>query len=254
MAAEVVGGALLSAFLQVAFDRLASPQFVDFFRGRKLDEKLLGNLNIMLHSINALADDAEQKQFRDPHVKAWLLSVKEAVFDAEDLLGEIDYELTRCQVEAGSEPQTFTDKVSTFFNSTFSSFNKKIESEMKEVLEKLKYLEQQKDALGLKNGTSYSDNKVSQKLPSSSLVVESIIYGRDADKEIIFNWLTSETDNHNHPSIFSIVGMGGLGKTTLAHHVYRDPKMEEAKFDIKAWVCVYSYRHGHGYGMGIGRL
>ncbi|QCD95235.1 hypothetical protein DEO72_LG5g3328 [Vigna unguiculata] len=174
MAAEVVGGALLSAFLQVAFDRLASPQFVDFFRGRKLDEKLLGNLNIMLHSINALADDAEQKQFTDPHVKAWLLSVKEAVFDAEDLLGEIDYELTRCQVEAGSEPQTFTDKVSNFFNSTFSSFNKKIESEMKEVLEKLKYLEQQKDALGLKNGTSYSDNKVSQKLPSSSLVVEKL--------------------------------------------------------------------------------
>ncbi|QCD95238.1 disease resistance protein RPM1 [Vigna unguiculata] len=172
MAAEVVGGALLSAFLQVAFDRLASPQFVDFFRGRKLDEKLLGNLNIMLHSINALADDAEHKQFTDPHVKAWLLSVKEAVLDAEDLLGEIDYELTRCQVEAGSEPQTFTYKVSTFFNSTFSSFNKKIESEMKEVLEKLKYLEQQKDALGLKNGTSYSDSKVSQKLPSSSLVVE----------------------------------------------------------------------------------
>ncbi|XP_027923644.1 putative disease resistance RPP13-like protein 1 isoform X3 [Vigna unguiculata] len=238
MAAEVVGGALLSAFLQVAFDRLASPQFVDFFRGRKLDEKLLGNLNIMLHSINALADDAEQKQFRDPHVKAWLLSVKEAVFDAEDLLGEIDYELTRCQVEAGSEPQTFTYKVSTFFNSTFSSFNKKIESEMKEVLEQLKYLEQQKDALGLKNSTSYSDSKASQKLPSSSLVVESIIYGRDADKEIIFNWLRSETDNHNHPSIFSIVGMGGLGKTTLATHVYCDPKMEEAKFDIKAWVCV----------------
>jgi len=26
-------------------------------------------------------------------------------------------------------------------------------------------------------------------------VVESVIYGRDADKEMIFNWLTSETDN-----------------------------------------------------------
>ncbi|WVZ13604.1 hypothetical protein V8G54_011170 [Vigna mungo] len=67
MAAELVGGALLSAFLQVAFDRLASTQFVDFFRGRKLDDKLLRNLNIMLHSVNALADDAEQKQFTDPH-------------------------------------------------------------------------------------------------------------------------------------------------------------------------------------------
>ncbi|WVZ15924.1 hypothetical protein V8G54_013490 [Vigna mungo] len=240
MAAELVGGALLSAFLRDAFDRLASPQFLDFFRGRKLDEKLLGNLNIMLHSINALAHDAEQKQFTDPHVKAWLFSVKEAVFDSEDLLAEIDYELTRSQVEAQSQPQTFTYKVSNFFNSTFNSFNKKIESEMKEVLEKLEYLAKQKGALGLKEGTYSGDRsggKVSQKLPSSSLMVQSVIYGRDADKEMIFNWLTSENDNHNHLSILSIVGMGGLGKTTLAQHVYNDPKME-TKFDIRAWVCV----------------
>ncbi|ESW22946.2 hypothetical protein PHAVU_004G008620 [Phaseolus vulgaris] len=242
MAAEVVGGALLSAFLQVAFDRLASPQFLDFFRRRKLDEKLLANLNIKLHSINALADDAELKQFTDPHVKAWLLAVKEAVFDAEDLLGEIDYELTRCQVQAQSQPQTFTYKVSNFFNSTFTSFNKKIESEMKEVLEKLEYLANQKGDLGLKEGTYFGDGSGS-KVPSSSLVVESVIYGRDADKDIIINWLTSETDNPNHLSILSIVGMGGLGKTTLAQHVYSDPKIEDVKFDIKAWVCVSDHFH-----------
>ncbi|XP_068501514.1 putative disease resistance RPP13-like protein 1 isoform X2 [Phaseolus vulgaris] len=243
MAAELVGGALLSAFLQVAFDRLASPQFLHFFRRRKLDEKLLANLNIMLHSINALADDAELKQLTDPHVKAWLLAVKEAVFDAEDLLGEIDHKLTRCQVEAQSQPQTCTYKVSNFFNSTFSSFNKKIESGMKEVLRRLEYLANQKDALGLEKGTYSDDNdrsgsRVSQKLQSSSLVVESVIYGRDADKDIIINWLTSEIDNPNQPSILSIVGMGGLGKTTLAQHVYSDPKIEDAKFDMKAWVCV----------------
>nr|AAK61316.1 NBS-LRR resistance-like protein B11 [Phaseolus vulgaris]AAK61320.1 NBS-LRR resistance-like protein B11 [Phaseolus vulgaris] len=241
MAAELVGGALLSAFLQVAFDRLASPQLLDFFRRRKLDEKLLANLNIKLHSINALADDAELKQLTDPHVKAWLVAVKEAVFDAEDLLGEIDYELTRCQVDS-------TSKVSNFFNSTFTSFNKKIESEMKEVLEKLEYLANQKGALGLKKGTYSDDNdrsgsRVSQKLSSSSLVVESVIYGRDAEKNIIINWLTSEIENPNHPSILSIVGMGGLGKTTLAQHVYSDPKIEDAKFDIKAWVCVSDHFH-----------
>ncbi|XP_068501334.1 putative disease resistance RPP13-like protein 1 [Phaseolus vulgaris] len=228
MAAEVVGGALLSAFLQVAFDRLASPQFLHFFRRRKLDEKLL--------------DDAELKQFTDPHVKAWLFAVKEAVFDAEDLLGEIDYELTRCQVQAQSQPQTFTYKVSNLFNSTFTSFNKKIESEMKEVLEKLEYLTHQKGDLGLKEGT-YSGDGSGSKVPSSSLVVESVIYGRDADIDIIINWLTSETNNPNQPSILSIVGMGGLGKTTLVQHVYSDPKIEDAKFDIKAWVCVSDHFH-----------
>ncbi|ESW22913.1 hypothetical protein PHAVU_004G005600 [Phaseolus vulgaris] len=246
MAAEFVGGALLSAFLQVALERLASPQFLDFFRRRKLDEKLLGNLNIKLNSINALADDAELKQFTDPHVKAWLFAVKEAVFDAEDLLGEIDYKLTRCQVKAQSKPQTCTYKVSNIFNSIFNSFNKKIEFGMKEVLKKLEYLANQKGDLGLKEGTYSGDGSGSnmpQKLPSTSLVVESVIYGRDADKDIIINWLTSETDNPNQPSILSIVGMGGLGKTTLAQHVYSDPKIEDAKFDIKAWVCVSDHFH-----------
>jgi len=32
--------------------------------------------------------------------------------------------------------------------------------------------------------------------------------------------------------------MGGVGKTTLAQHVFNDPNVDEAKFDVKAWVCV----------------
>jgi len=36
---------------------------------------------------------------------------------------------------------------------------------------------------------------------------------------------------------FSIVGMGGMGKTSLTQHLINDSKMEE-EFDIKAWVCI----------------
>jgi len=119
---------------------------------------------------------------------------------------------------------------------------------MKEVLKKLEYLSRQNDALALKEGNYSrvrSGRKVSQKLQSTFFVVESVIYGRDAEKDIIINWLKSEIDNRNQPSILilSIVGMGGLGKTTLAQHVYNDPKIEDAKFDIKAWVCVSDYFH-----------
>ncbi|XP_040864158.1 putative disease resistance protein At3g14460 isoform X2 [Glycine max] len=243
MALELVGGALLSAFLQVAFEKLASPQVRDFFRGRKLDEKLLNNLEIKLNSIQALADDAELKQFRDPRVRNWLLKVKDAVFDAEDLLDEIQHEISKCQVEAEAEAesQTCTCKVPNFFKSSpVGSFNKEIKSRMEQVLEDLENLASQSGYLGLQNASGVGSGfggAVSQQSQSTSLLVESVIYGRDDDKEMIFNWLTSDIDNCNKLSILSIVGMGGLGKTTLAQHVFNDPRIEN-KFDIKAWVCV----------------
>nr|KYP32406.1 Putative disease resistance RPP13-like protein 1 [Cajanus cajan] len=201
MEATLVGGALLSAFLQVAFDRLASRQVLYFFREKKLDENLLKKLKRKLRSIHAFADDAELQQFRDQHVRAWLVDVKEVVFEAEDLLDEI-YELSKCQVEAESQAQSIDDKVWNF-NFSISPIIK--------------------------------GSIVLQKSPSTSLLSESVIYGRNDDKENIISWLTSNTDNKL--SVLTIVGMGGLGKTTLVQHVYNDPRVG-GYFNLKAWVCV----------------
>jgi len=225
---ETLGGALFGAVLQVLFDKLDSHQVLDFFRGRKLDEKLLKNLRRKLVSINAVVDDAELKQFTDAYVKAWLDEVRDVLFDAEDLLEEIDYEFSKSASQL--EYQSSASKVCSF------------ESKLKEVLDDLESLLNQKDDLGLKNAASVRSelgNKVlERKNESSSLVAEDVIYGRDDDKEIILNWLTSDSNNHNQLSILSIVGMGGMGKTTLAQHVYNDPKIKEARFDEKAWVCI----------------
>ncbi|XP_029125834.1 putative disease resistance RPP13-like protein 1 [Cajanus cajan] len=243
MAATLVGGALLSAFLQVAFDRLASRQVLYFFREKKLDENLLKKLKRKLRSIHAFADDAELQQFRDQHVRAWLVDVKEVVFEAEDLLDEI-YELSKCQVEAESQAQSIDDKVWNFnFSiSPISLLNNEneIETRMTQVLDDLDELANEGTHLGLKkaSGAGFGSVKgsiVLQKSPSTSLLSESVIYGRNDDKENIISWLTSNTDNKL--SVLTIVGMGGLGKTTLVQHVYNDPRIG-GYFNLKAWVCV----------------
>jgi len=73
-------------------------------------------------------------------------------------------------------------------------------------------------------------------------MIESVIYGRDADKYIIINWLPSETDNRRQFFLLW-VWVGGLGKSTLPQHVYNDPKIDNAKFDSKAWVRVSDNFH-----------
>jgi hypothetical protein len=84
-----VAGILVSPFLQFFFERMTFGEFVGFFHGRKLNDGLLHKLKMSLLSVNALLDDAEEKQLTKPVVKAWLNELKDAVYDAEDVLDEI---------------------------------------------------------------------------------------------------------------------------------------------------------------------
>ena len=110
MAGALVGGAFLSASLHVLFDRLASREVVSFIRGQKLSDALLKKLERKLLVVHAVLNDAEVKQFTNPYVKKWLVLLKEAVYDAEDILDEIATEALRHKVEA-AESQTRTSQV-----------------------------------------------------------------------------------------------------------------------------------------------
>ncbi|XP_054814930.1 putative disease resistance RPP13-like protein 1 isoform X4 [Prosopis cineraria] len=240
--AELVGGAFLSATLQVAFDRLASRDILDYFRGRKLNEGLLKRLHITLISINQVLEDAEESQYRNPNVKQWLDELKDAVFIAEDLLDEIATEASRQKLE--SEYRANTSKVREVLTSFVNSFNNEIESRIIQVLQNLEFLAKQKDVLGLKErfgagGDTGVGRKLLNKLPTTSLIDESIMYGRDVDKEALFQILLSSKMSSSEPpmQVITIVGMGGVGKTTLAQLVYNDNRMEDL-FQLKAWVCV----------------
>ncbi|KAI0503614.1 hypothetical protein KFK09_014548 [Dendrobium nobile] len=68
------------------------------------------------------------------------------------------------------------------------------------------------------------------------------LIGRGKDKELVMEWLRKPsneqrgTDLYRNISLLSIVGHGGMGKTTLLQHVYNDEITKE--FGRKMWVCV----------------
>ncbi|XP_045787561.1 disease resistance protein RGA2-like [Trifolium pratense] len=71
---------------------------------------------------------------------------------------------------------------------------------------------------------------------TGSYVQESEIIGRDDDKENIISLLRQ---SHGDPNVsfVAVVGIGGMGKTTLAQLVYSDEKVQNL-FEKSMWVCV----------------
>ncbi|XP_078153877.1 uncharacterized protein LOC144549004 isoform X5 [Carex rostrata] len=68
-------------------------------------EEDLERLMRTLKQIKATLYDAEEREIRDRSIKLWLKELKKVAFDAEDVLGEYQYEVTYLQIEARKASQ-----------------------------------------------------------------------------------------------------------------------------------------------------
>ncbi|XP_022745578.1 putative disease resistance protein At3g14460 isoform X2 [Durio zibethinus] len=234
MAGALVGGAVLSASLQVIFDRLASREIMDFIRGKKLEDGLLKKLKLTLMSSNAALEYAENEPITNKSVKLLIDELKDAVYCVEDLLDEIAAEALRNRMESQGQTSMVT-KVSRFFSSR-NPFEEGMESKLGEILEKLEDLLNQDGIRSLKEYCR-GGKKFQRSRETSSVDESGVFYGRDGEKEAIMKLLHPENLTENQIDVIPIVGMAGVGKTTFARFIYNDVRVAEW-FDLKAWVCV----------------
>ncbi|KAH7653323.1 P-loop containing nucleoside triphosphate hydrolase protein [Dioscorea alata] len=71
---------------------------------------------------------------------------------------------------------------------------------------------------------------------TTSSTNERKLYGRDYEIEWLIEFL-KEPNVNGKISVVPIVGMGGIGKTTLAQFVFNNTEIEN-HFDKKVWICV----------------
>ncbi|KAL3749337.1 hypothetical protein ACJRO7_010445 [Eucalyptus globulus] len=221
-----IGGRILANLIIQALEKVGN------LGGVKRELQVLESTVTMLHSV---LDDAEEQQHQSSQIKDWVEKLKEAFYDLQDVLEEFNIEAMRRELRGDNQ---MIKVVRTFFASSNQlAFEQKMSRKIREVRERLKAIEAEKNFL-LDKGpmNSQAERGRRKREETHSFICEEDIIGRGNDKKNVTKLLLDMEVKEN-VSILPIVGIGGLGKTALAKIVYND-EMISKHFDLKMWVCV----------------
>ncbi|KAG9156463.1 hypothetical protein Leryth_019989 [Lithospermum erythrorhizon] len=200
--------------------------------------------------IRGVLDDAEERMIKDSNVKAWLEELEDICYEMDDILDEwntmiLKWSLKEDGVIAGT-PQK-KNNVCSFISSSCFCVKKlggrrdiaikirKLNGRLESVINEMRQFKFLSNLSG-----SSSSSQVWKRVSSTSMVDVSNVQGRVSDLNILVKKLLGESSSGGDASrikIMSIVGLGGIGKTTLAQLVCNDSRVK-GHFDQQIWVCV----------------
>uniref|UniRef100_A0A2N9G008 Rx N-terminal domain-containing protein n=1 Tax=Fagus sylvatica TaxID=28930 RepID=A0A2N9G008_FAGSY len=197
--------------------------------------QLYDNLKNSVSTIEAVLLDAEEQQDKNHQVEDWLMKLRDAVYDADDLLSYVSTEELQRKVMGGDE---MAKKVRTFFSSLNQlTFGYKMNGKIKVIRERLDAIASDKNKFQFVEHPLRKRVVTRERDQTHSFILEEEVIGREDEKETIIDMLLNIDEEDQNVSFISIVGIGGLGKTTLAQYVYNDVRVK-TYFDLQMWVCV----------------
>ncbi|XP_019092223.1 PREDICTED: putative disease resistance protein At3g14460 [Camelina sativa] len=226
----------LSNCANVMVERInTSQELLEVCKG-KTSSVLLKRLKVALVTANPVLADAEQRAEHVREVKHWLTGIQDAFFQAEDVLDELRTEALRRRVvaEAGGFGGLFQNLMAGR-----EAIQKKIEPKMEKVVRLLEHHVKHIEVIGLKE---YSETREPQWRQASRSRPDDLpqgrVVGRVEEKLALVSLLLSDDEiSIGKPVVISIVGMPGVGKTTLTQIVFNDNRVTE-HFDVKMWISV----------------
>ncbi|KAH9648474.1 hypothetical protein KPL70_025596 [Citrus sinensis] len=211
--------------------------------------KEVKRLSDNFQAIQAVLIDAEQRQVKEAQVRRWLEKLKDASYDMEDVLDEWNTSRLKLLIEGVDDDDENADRVFQKKKKTVCSFfpaascfgfkqiflHRDIALKIKAIDKRLDDIAKQKDMFNL---NVVRNPEKSERMQTTSLINVSEVRGRDEEMNILKSKLLCEFGEEQHAiQIISMVGMGGIGKTTLAQFVYNDSCVIN-NFDKRMWVCV----------------
>ncbi|XP_047953777.1 putative disease resistance protein RGA3 [Salvia hispanica] len=220
---------MAEAFLQLVLDKLISliNREIGLILGVDNEMKKLCST---LTTIQAVLEDAVDKQTESKAIRNWLQKLNAIAYEVDDVLDECNTHVSKLN-HSHSKLSRYSLKKILYCH--------KIARRMKQVNEKVEAIAAERTKFHLREMPVHRPREVSlASRETASLLNESDkILGREEDKDKIVKMLVNDVKDKQEMSVLPIIGIGGLGKTTLARLVFNDPQVEQ-HFDVRIWVCV----------------
>ncbi|XP_042026382.1 disease resistance protein RGA2-like isoform X1 [Salvia splendens] len=226
-----------SAAIEVLVQNLINLVKDEFSLLRGLD-KDAHQLQRTLGMIQAYLIDAEKKSITQESVKIWLRELEAVAFDADNVLDELSYLLLHKKVKKMKTPKG-KDKVL----SCFSSFNgilrrRDMAHTIKQIILDFECMNKRATDLGLQSMVVNALAAVTHtSIETDSFSLDPIFIGRDDDVPKLVDMLTQTLPRERMFSILALVGMGGMGKTTLTRKLFNHERLK-VRFGSLIWVHV----------------
>ncbi|KAJ0673217.1 putative virus X resistance protein-like, coiled-coil [Helianthus annuus] len=226
---------LANELLKVLVKKMTDEAFKRIARAQGIYNELK-ELKKTLSRIQDLLTDASQKEVTRKSVKEWLNALQHLAYDIEDVLDDVATEAMHRELTL-QEPAASTSKVRKLIPSCCTNFSitHRLSSKLDGINRELENLEKRKTDLGL---FKIDEKPRNTSRRSETSLPERDVVGREVEKEqLLKKLLGDDGSSQDNFSVLPIVGMGGVGKTTLARLLYNDTKVQD-HFEPKAWVCV----------------
>ncbi|GMY30895.1 disease resistance protein RPM1-like [Fagus crenata] len=191
----------------------------------------------MIQSFLKDADTKAEKDDTGSVAKTWVKQVREEAFHIEDVIDEYLLHFAKAP-HRRRRSFRFLQKV---FHITINLKRRHvIASEIQGINTILEDIRKRGERYGfnaIEQGRSNSDSRSDtwhDPRMASLFIEEAEVVGIESHREKLIKWLVEGSSNR---LVFSVVGIGGLGKTTLVKKVYENDKVA-AHFDSRAWITV----------------
>eukprot|EP01018_Ginkgo_biloba_P008405 Gb_25803 [translate_table: standard] len=179
-------------------------------------------LSYELKYLKGFLRDAGGQSRHNNSVNVWLHEIEDVAYDADDIFEEC--------ILAGSD----ADISHCFCSYTQFLFRYRMGRRIKDVKDRIKSIHEDAEELKLYQDQTDGYTRISTQRyreKSSILTNQSQTVGMEEKIDMIIGWLNDPDDR-----VIAVVGMGGLGKTFLLHHVFQRAK---GSFSTSIWLSIF---------------